>query len=162
MAKWRADNPELERARKAAYYAAHREAVKAKQARYNAAHVEERRESQRAYYAANRDKFREYQTKYRATKPEARRSSERRRRAAKRGGPTERFTLPEIFERDGWVCGICSEPIDRTLKFPDPMSVHLDHIVPISRGGSHTRDNVQATHGVCNMRKGNRLMGETP
>lgn len=62
----------------------------------------------------------------------------------------------EIFERDKWICGICGEKIDKTLNYPDKMSATLDHIIPLSKGGTHTRENVQASHGVCNFSKGNR------
>lgn len=31
----------------------------------------------------------------------------------------------------------------------------MDHKKPISKGGSHTWDNIQLAHHVCNSRKGN-------
>jgi 5-methylcytosine-specific restriction endonuclease McrA len=42
------------------------------------------------------------------------------------------------------------------LRRPSPWSVSLDHIVPVSKGGTHTRDNVQAAHLRCNQAKGDR------
>lgn len=69
----------------------------------------------------------------------------------------EPFTSIEIFERDGWHCGICDEPVDRELRYPDPMSASLDHIVPLSKGGGHTRENVRCSHLGCNVRRGNRI-----
>lgn len=36
-----------------------------------------------------------------------------------------------------------------------PKSVSLDHVTPVSKGGSHTRDNTQATHLLCNQKKHN-------
>lgn len=68
----------------------------------------------------------------------------------------ERINTHEIFQRDSWTCGICNQPIDSALRYPDPQSGSLDHIKPISRGGHHTPDNVQATHLQCNVRRGNR------
>lgn len=76
------------------------------------------------------------------------------RRARKVGAPRERYTPREIAERDNWTCGICSEPIDASLAYPAPLSLSIDHIVPLSRGGSDTRANVQAAHLDCNIRKG--------
>ena len=61
-----------------------------------------------------------------------------------------------IFERDGWVCGICSAPVDRVLSWPDRLSASLDHIVPFARGGAHVDSNVQCSHLVCNIRKADR------
>lgn len=73
---------------------------------------------------------------------------------AKRIGPVRRLA---VYERDGWVCQLCGDPVDRTLKGPDPMSKSLDHIVPLSwPEGTHTEDNVQLAHLRCNLRKGAR------
>ena len=75
-----------------------------------------------------------------------------RRRVARLGNGTEFIDRSVVFERDGWMCGLCDEPVDRSLKWPDPRSVSLDHVVPISRGGTHTYDNVQCSHLDCNVR----------
>lgn len=63
----------------------------------------------------------------------------------------------DIFERDEWICGLCSTLIDRHLRGDSWMRATLDHIVPLSKGGTHTFDNVQAAHWRCNMAKGDRL-----
>jgi len=41
--------------------------------------------------------------------------------------------------------------------FPEPMSATVDHIVPVSLGGAHTEDNMQAAHFFCNTAKGARI-----
>lgn len=74
-----------------------------------------------------------------------------RRRAAEIKG--EDFDPLEIFERDGWRCGICKRKVSRTLEYPHPRSASLDHIVPIVDGGEHTRANTQCAHLECNLRK---------
>jgi 5-methylcytosine-specific restriction endonuclease McrA len=86
-----------------------------------------------------------------------RRAEEHRRRARIRGGKAERFTGVSIFERDGWMCGICQQPVDPALKFPDHYSASLDHIRPLSKGGAHTAENCQCSHWICNSRKTNML-----
>jgi hypothetical protein len=40
------------------------------------------------------------------------------------------------------------------LRHPDRMSVSLDHVVPLSRGGSHSWENVRCAHLSCNVAKG--------
>lgn len=80
-----------------------------------------------------------------------------KQRAEKYGVPFEPFSKFEIFERDGFMCGICDDPVARNLEYPDPMSVSLDHVIPLSRGGGHLPDNVQCSHLVCNVRKGARV-----
>ena len=60
-----------------------------------------------------------------------------------------------IAERDGWVCGICSLPIDSTLSpFESDQAASIDHIIPRIAGGSHDDDNLQISHLACNYRKG--------
>lgn len=82
------------------------------------------------------------------------------RRARLRKAFVESFDRVEIFERDGWICGICREPIDPAAAYPDPRSASLDHIIPVSRGGMHSRANAQASHLTCNVHKGVTLTEE--
>ncbi len=93
-------------------------------------------------------------------KREVMRKSTQRRRAQKRMTACENFSDGEIFDRDRWVCGVCREKINRRLRHPHPRSASLDHIVPLSQGGPHTRANVRAAHLQCNVRRGNRGGGE--
>jgi hypothetical protein len=65
----------------------------------------------------------------------------------------DRIDPYEIYERDEWRCGICGDPVDKTLRWPDPMSASLDHITPLSKGGRHAIGNVQCSHLRCNLRK---------
>lgn len=50
-----------------------------------------------------------------------------------------------LRERQGGKCAICGTRIGK--------STHIDHIVPVSRGGSDARYNLQLTHPDCNLRK---------
>ena len=68
------------------------------------------------------------------------------RRARLKGAFVESVNPTVVFERDGWVCGICALPIPSG-------SESLDHVVPLSRGGKHSYENVQAAHLLCNVRK---------
>jgi 5-methylcytosine-specific restriction endonuclease McrA len=162
--EWNAANPDKVRARQQADY--YRDVEKSRQYhrdRYandpqrliEAAAREERkaarpseRERNRAWVAANLEKRRAYA-----------RASNAKRSAQKAGGIVENFTHTEIFDRDQWICGICQEPIDpdRRRDLPngrhDMLSVSLDHIIPISKGGDHIRANVQASHLGCNVSK---------
>jgi len=79
------------------------------------------------------------------------------RRVRLRGGSVEHVSRMEVFERDGWICGLCGVDVDRSLKWPDPMSVSLDHVIPVSLGGLHSLANVQCAHLFCNCVKGNRV-----
>jgi len=93
----------------------------------------------------------------RASNPEPDWRAAARRRARMNAVPHEDFDRVEIFERDAWICQICSTPVDRERPWRKPNSPSLDHIVPIARGGEHTRANAQTACLRCNMRKGARV-----
>lgn len=50
-----------------------------------------------------------------------------------------------VFVRDNFQCQYCGRPAE-----------NVDHVVPKSRGGAHTWDNVVAACRPCNSRKENR------
>jgi 5-methylcytosine-specific restriction endonuclease McrA len=72
------------------------------------------------------------------------------RRARKRNAFVEAVKAEEVFLRSDGICGICGGPVSRE-KF------HVDHIIPLSKGGQHSYANTQAAHPLCNMRKGDSL-----
>lgn len=56
------------------------------------------------------------------------------------------------------ICGICGQPVDKTLKYPDPMSATVDHIIPVSkRGDPVALDNLQLAHRYCNRMKSDKM-----
>lgn len=66
------------------------------------------------------------------------------------------ITLEEVIERDHGICQICGLYVDKTdiehghIKRMYPT---VDHIIPLSKGGTHTWDNVQLAHMMCNAGK---------
>lgn len=79
-----------------------------------------------------------------------------RSRARAYGVRYEPVNRMKVFARDKWRCQLCGKPVDRDAKAPHPLSVTLDHVVPMSVGGDHTYANVQCAHFLCNSIKGNR------
>lgn len=75
----------------------------------------------------------------------------------KRGVRTEVSTATRLFLdiciRDNWVCGLCHEPVDKTVRHPDPMCLSLDHIIQRHWGGTNDPDNLRLTHLACNQRR---------
>lgn len=69
----------------------------------------------------------------------------------KRPRPRVKLTRKEIFIRDGYTCQYCGL---RTSHLT------IDHVIPRSRGGSHTWDNVVAACQPCNHRKGGKSVAE--
>jgi hypothetical protein len=56
---------------------------------------------------------------------------------------------PKILEKFGNQCVLCKKHLSVN-------SAHMDHIIPFSKGGGTTFDNLQPLCGPCNLRKGNR------
>lgn len=64
----------------------------------------------------------------------------------------------DAIRRTGAACHICGEPIDYSLDWSQPQSFVVDHVVPLAKGGSDTRDNKKAAHRSCNSTKRARLI----
>jgi len=89
------------------------------------------------------------------------RDKDQRKRARRRGAATGRPVLRDVIaRRDKWTCGICQRAVDPAVKYPDPMSPSLDHVVPLSHLGDHDPANVRLTHLRCNVVRSNRGGGE--
>jgi len=58
-----------------------------------------------------------------------------------------------VIERDGYFCVYCDEDLTNA-------EIHLDHVIPESRGGTTTYDNLQVTCRKCNLAKGVLTEGE--
>ena len=78
-------------------------------------------------------------------------------RRIKTNEPFGAFFRIDIYNRDKWICKICKKPVEKDLSFPNPKRASLDHIIPLSRGGTHESGNVQLAHLSCNTSKGNRV-----
>jgi len=152
----------------AAYYREHRQRIKDNVSRwqrenkdaravitkqYRDTHVAEVRAYNADWQRAHPDNMKAAYRQYRVTHPDYA-SEQHHRRRLRIGVAFQSISRTEIGERDGWVCGICGGPIDRELVWPDRMSQSLDHILPLSLGGSHTVDNVRITHLDCNVKRG--------
>jgi len=96
----------------------------------------------RAWYEANKDTAFAAKARYRARKIAAHVEDVRRE---------------IVFERDGFRCLICTEPLRMDVKAPHPLTPSIDHIVPLSRGGAHSYANIQSAHLACNVAKGARI-----
>lgn len=63
-----------------------------------------------------------------------------------------------VYERDGWRCGICQDPVDADLIGSRSMwRPSLDHIVPHIEGGTDDPDNLRLAHFWCNSIRGAAL-----
>lgn len=78
-----------------------------------------------------------------------------RRHLARTGVGGECFTLRDIAERDGWRCHLCGGSVPDREWGARPNDPTIDHLVPVSDGGEHTRVNVALAHYRCNYTRSN-------
>jgi len=83
-------------------------------------------------------------------------ASSKRRAHKKNNGPHDYIVPRRVYKRDGFQCQLCGWTFKAGVVHPHPRSPTIDHVVPLSRGGLHTYDNVQAACLVCNSSKGAR------
>lgn len=57
--------------------------------------------------------------------------------------------------RAGEPCALCGQPIDLSIRYPDPMSFTVDHIVPSSHGGTDHYEQLRPSHNHCNLARSN-------
>lgn len=89
-------------------------------------------------------------------KKDVRKERKRLSKAKRKKAFVQRVIRREIYERDGWKCGICKKFVNPSLKSPHPFSKTIDHIVPLSKGGTHEPRNVRLAHFGCNSRRSNK------
>ena len=70
------------------------------------------------------------------------------------------FPLEEVYERDNGICYICGKPCDwNDYEERDGVIVYgnkypsRDHVIPKSKGGTNTWDNIRLAHRLCNSKK---------
>jgi len=67
-------------------------------------------------------------------------------------------TRMALYERDGWTCHLCNEPVPQDLEWSNedwqPDYPTLDHIVPRLHGGTDDPSNLRLAHMLCNTLKG--------
>lgn len=64
-----------------------------------------------------------------------------------------KLTKRAIFERDGYVCQYTGQILSKK-------TASVDHVLPTSRGGTNTWENMVTCHKKLNSQKGNRLNDE--
>ena len=181
-AAWAKANPEKERARKAAWAKANPEKERARKAAWNAAHPEERKALTSAWRAANPEKVKAWKARWYAANreevkarsaawakanpekakasvaasqrahPEVRRTVEARRKARKKALPAT-LTVEQwegILAAYKHKCAYCGKK--ETKKRP----LTQDHVIPLSKHGGTTSDNIVPACGRCNSKKGDK------
>lgn len=64
------------------------------------------------------------------------------------GAPINR---QDIILRDKSICYLCG-------KTCEPNEIHLDHVIPLSKGGEHSATNLRVACAPCNIRKSDSVL----
>lgn len=129
---WRLANADQKRATSHAHYEANRDEILERHRRRYAENPEKKLRSNRAWQRANTARVTDGAARYRA-----------RLRQAPR---VEKIDREYIYGRDRGICHICRRRVAAR-------GFTLDHLVPLSRGGSHSHDNLAVAHLRCNSRR---------
>lgn len=129
MAKWREENPGKPRE----YY-------------WN--EPEKYRKRSRQNYHENKPRHRANNRRYKRENPEANVAREQRRRARERNAPGDHTAddVKRIYRQQRGRCLNCRASLKD--------GYHVDHIVPLARGGSNWPGNLQLLCPPCNIAKG--------
>ena len=117
------------------------------------------------YYENNYDRFYQATRKWTLANKDKvkiyKRQSDARKRAKQANVYREPYTEQQVIDLYGTLCHICSTEIDfQATRICGQegweMGLHIDHVIPLSKNGPDTLENVRPSHAICNMRKGNR------
>jgi 5-methylcytosine-specific restriction endonuclease McrA len=136
--KWRIENRERDNAKTLAYQEANKDKIKKWKNRYKRKNVERIRSLGRSY----RIRF-----------PEKHTQAEAKRREIKKSGlvaeeKEQILRLYSLAQSESLVvCFYCESEIEQNKR-------HVDHKIPLSRGGSHSIENLVISCASCNLKKG--------
>jgi len=92
-------------------------------------------------------------------KQESIRARNRAKNVRRRGYRADaRMRINEIAERDDFKCYLCGEDVDMSLPRRSKFGATIDHVIPLSRGGSDDVTNLRLTHWHCNCRKSDKFV----
>lgn len=145
--------------------------------RYYERHVDDLRVKARKYRTENLDRLREYD-KHRTRSPESLERARARNRARSKttegrlkqmvhvrnrrarlqnaDGKHTQKDIQEMFEEQNGLCAYCGIRIFWEI----PRDIHVDHIMPVSRGGSNDTSNLCLTCSDCNWSKNDSTVDE--
>ena len=160
--RYRQEHHDKELQRHAKYREAHREKLRQRAAEYRQTHRDEKLKRHREYNQAHYDEIRKRnQERYRQHKEEYKARAQERRAflaGALVGATAEQNRqIAEIYRRareDPKVrCYLCGKLIPLGHR-------HVDHIVPLSKGGKHVPSNLAIACDKCNLSKQAKLPEE--
>lgn len=149
-AEWNEKNPEKRSEIQRRYYQSHKEECQARAIAWQKKNQDKVNERQRSLYQVNSVEINARSRQKHAENPEQRTAYQHNRRYRERtnGGSVTALELKQLIEKQKFKCVICLTPIRKKR--------HLDHIIPVSKGGSNGIENRQFLCERCNLSKHNK------
>lgn len=148
--RWSRANAEANRERVAEWAKANPERSRAQSAKWRKANPEKRAAMKTRWRLANPEKHREHVRAAHRRNPHLQAAS----RARLRNAPVRDLTTAQwgaILVEHNYTCAYCGI---------SGVAMTQDHIIPLSRGGSHTASNVTPACRPCNSSKGTKTLEE--
>lgn len=117
----------------------------------------------REWYQKNIDSQKNSAKLWRLENKDSKRESNRKRKVLLKGNNHSPYTDKQVIEIYGSVCHLCNIEIDMQASRQSgkpgwQMGLQIDHVIPLSKGGDDSIDNVKPSHGICNLVKNNHVI----
>lgn len=158
--EYQRSNPEKRRVISRRHYQRHQEQEKARASAYKRANPEITRRHALEFYYRNKASL-EFMEKRRASLRNHYRNNKgeylhkwRKRDIIKRGADGNHTTqdIEQLYDRQGGLCAYCGVELKHKYE--------VDHVIPLSRGGSNNKSNLALACQYCNRSKGSKLLSE--
>lgn len=174
------ENKEHYKQYKKQYYQANIESEKQRSRRYYQENIESVKKYKKQYYKDNAESIKKYKMQHQKIYYQKNaevinqrhrlyfQSEHGKKIAYKRNLKRRSYKHKVIFEpiertvlldRDDWTCKHCGIKVHDMSKgdWNTPNKAHIDHIIPISKGGNSTPENLQVLCRTCNLSKKDKL-----
>lgn len=149
---WRESDVERSRERSRSWHEVNRARSIQNSRDWRKLNPEKHRNATRNWAINNEDAVREIKRMDYARRPDAYKLAARKRKASLKSAIVVPFGANDLMKRMsmfGFVCIYCGGKFE-----------HVDHAIPLSRGGLHTLSNLRPSCAKCNLRKGTKTISE--
>ena len=147
--KYRQANADKLRASQREYYANNKDLYAIKAKAWRSKNFESKKAYDKQYAEANKDKTKAAAKRFALRHPERISLNRQKRRARLAKARVYKVTAKDLAAVLSAPCIYCGSP-----------SKHVDHVIPLSRGGNHSVGNLAPACQECNLAKGSKLVSE--